>query len=88
MHRTLGHSVDEEIWAEIAAGIRSGDESLPLLEHATKCDRCGALMRQALAIVRDEPTAEEESLLAGMKSQQRQWAEALAPKLKHAAGPV
>jgi CHAT domain-containing protein/tetratricopeptide (TPR) repeat protein len=79
-----GHCVDENTWAEVAAGVRGDDESMRLLEHAATCRSCGALLKHALATLHDEPTADEEALLAGLKSQQAQWAEALAAKLKQA----
>jgi CHAT domain-containing protein len=81
-----GQCAEEEKWAKVAAGIQSEQESVRLLEHAAKCDRCGALLQEAMANVREGTTEEEEALLAGMQSQRREWAEALAPKLKHAAG--
>ena len=81
-----GQCAAEGIWAHVVAGMLSDEESNRLLEHAAKCDSCGPLLQQALSSLRDEPTAEEEALLAGMKSQQQEWGEALASRLKHAAG--
>ena len=40
-----------------------------------------ALLQDAMATLRDGTSEEEEALLAGMESQRREWAEALAPKL-------
>ena len=59
---------DEEVdWHEVAAGLWPGLKAKQLIMHAALCDHCGPLLRAATS-VDDDPTPEEEKLLAELKA--------------------
>jgi hypothetical protein len=53
-------------WHEVAAGLWPELKAKQLLMHAALCDHCGPLLRAATS-VDDDPTPEEEKLLAELK---------------------
>jgi CHAT domain-containing protein/tetratricopeptide (TPR) repeat protein len=53
---------------EMAAGIVSPEESESLLNHITRCDHCGPLLRQAAIDMGDDVEPSEVELLASLKS--------------------
>src|SRR5262249_37178160 len=53
-------------WHEVAAGLWPELKAKQLIMHAAMCDHCGPLLRAATS-VDDDPTAEEEKLLAELK---------------------
>ena len=55
---------------EVGAGMKSDEGSEEVLDHATHCDYCGPLLRQATEDFVGELTSEEESLLAQLPSAQ------------------
>lgn len=57
-------------WFDVAAGLRQKFKARRLIRHAALCDHCGPLLRAATH-VDDEPTAEEERLLAELKPPSR-----------------
>lgn len=59
---TVGQDVD---WHEVAAGLWPELKANQLIMHAAQCDHCGPLLR---AVVDDEPTPEEERLLAALRA--------------------
>jgi anti-sigma factor RsiW len=62
---------DEDVdWHEVAAGMWPELKATQLIMHAAQCDHCGPLLRAATA-VDDEPTAQEERLLARLKAPTR-----------------
>ena len=59
---------DEDVdWHEVAAGLWPELKATQLIMHAALCDHCGPLLRAATS-VDDEPTAQEERLLAVLKA--------------------
>ena len=59
---------DEDVdWHEVAAGLWPELKAKQLIMHAALCDHCGPLLRAATS-VDDEPTPEEETLLAELKA--------------------
>ena len=59
---------DEDVdWPEVAAGLWPELKATQLIMHAAQCDHCGPLLRAATS-VDDEPTAQEERLLAALKT--------------------
>ena len=58
----------EEIWYDVAAGLVSLAEERHLLGHASTCDFCGPLLRDASVICADGSTPEEEAFLADVGS--------------------
>ena len=75
----------DDVWLEIAAGIVNQD-SEDCVKHATECDRCGPLLRQAVAVVAEDANSEEEATVAGLDSSTPQWQKRLAKRVSLAAG--
>ena len=62
---------DEDVdWHEVAAGLWPELKARQLIMHAALCDHCGPLLRAATS-VDDDPTPQEEKLLAELKSPSR-----------------
>jgi anti-sigma factor RsiW len=57
-------------WHEVAAGLWPEMKTTQLIMHAALCDHCGPLLRAATS-VDDEPTPQEEKLLAQLKAPSR-----------------
>jgi hypothetical protein len=57
-------------WHEVAAGLWPELKAKQLIMHAAVCDHCGPLLRAATS-VDDDPTPQEEKLLAGLKAPSR-----------------
>lgn len=63
-----GQDVD---WHEVAAGLWPEGKANQLIMHAALCDYCGPLLRAATSMTNDEPTREEERMLAELKAPSR-----------------
>ncbi|MBV8438476.1 MAG: CHAT domain-containing protein [Silvibacterium sp.] len=74
-------------WTAVAAGLLPAAESEPLLAHAANCERCGILLSDAIYDLSDEPSPDEEALLAGLKSNSPSWRKETAKKLSKAVRP-
>ena len=62
---------DEDVdWHEVAAGLWPELKARQLIMHAALCDHCGPLLRAATS-VDDDPTPQEEKLLAQLKAPSR-----------------
>jgi len=62
---------DEDVdWHEVAAGLWPEAKAKQLIMHAAFCDDCGLLLRAATN-VDDDPTPQEEKLLAELKAPSR-----------------
>ena len=57
-------------WHEVAAGLWPELKAKQLIMHAALCDHCGPLLRAATS-VDDDPTPQEEKLLAELKASSR-----------------
>jgi len=57
-------------WHEVAAGLWPESKANQLILHAALCSHCGPLLRSATPVA-DEPTPEEEKLLAQLKAPSR-----------------
>ncbi|MBZ5550522.1 MAG: hypothetical protein LAO22_21620 [Acidobacteriia bacterium] len=57
-------------WHEVAAGLWPELKARQLIMHAALCDHCGPLLRAAMS-VDDDPTPQEEKLLAQLKAPSR-----------------
>jgi anti-sigma factor RsiW len=67
---------DQDVdWHEVAAGLWPESKANQLILHAALCNHCGPLLRAATS-VDDEPTPEEEKLLAKLKAPSRPVAKA------------
>lgn len=62
---------DEDVdWHEVAAGLWPELQARQLIMHAALCDHCGPLLRSATS-ANDDPTSQEEELLARLKAPSR-----------------
>ena len=68
MECPAGQDVD---WHEVAAGLWPEGKANQLIMHAAFCDCCGPLLRAATSMANDEPTREEERMLAELKAPSR-----------------
>lgn len=59
------HEADVD-WVEVAAGLWPELKAKELILHAAQCPHCGPLLRASLS-VNDDPTPQEEELLAKLK---------------------
>jgi len=63
---SVGQGVD---WHEVVGGLWPELKAKELIRHAALCDQCGPLLRDAAAVANDdEPTSEEEKLLAKLRA--------------------
>jgi hypothetical protein len=62
-----GQDID---WHEVAAGLWPELKAMQVIMHAALCDQCGPLLRAATS-VHDDPTPQEEELLAELKAPSR-----------------
>jgi CHAT domain-containing protein/cytochrome c-type biogenesis protein CcmH/NrfG len=63
-------------WREIAAAVTPPEQALEHIHHASRCDHCGPLLREALAEVDDlnrETTEAEQAQIATFASAQPEW---------------
>lgn len=76
---------DSSAWYEIAAGVAPRTEALVQLQHASRCDHCGSLLREVVAVLNGEMTAAEAEQIAALASArpegQRQLAQEIAGRL-------
>ncbi len=79
-----GDCPDPVVWREIAGGLTLPGETLIYLEHASRCDDCGPLLREAVAEVSDlngEITEAERTLIAILDSARAEWQQRLAQQI-------
>src|SRR6202022_4638703 len=72
------------LWREIAGGLARPGETLAFLEHASRCDHCGPLLRGAVAEVSDLNggiTEAERTLIAILESARAEWQQRLAQQI-------
>lgn len=80
--REAGHQCPpEEIWLEIASGLKR-DDSGQLLGHAASCDLCGPRFRQAIEDTSDNTTGEEDRIIASLRTSQPHWQREFAGELE------
>lgn len=68
-------------WLRVASGMMAESETRELMEHASRCVRCGPMLRQATEFLLDEITDNEERVLAGLRGSQRVWQREMSEKL-------
>jgi CHAT domain-containing protein len=79
--------LEEAIWQRIASGFPIHEEILKrrdtpaLIEHASGCRRCGAMLHYWTSIVCGEETSEESFALDQLASQSRGWQEQMTARL-------
>lgn len=82
-----------EVWSEIAGGLTEQDQTLAYLEHASRCDHCGPLLRAAvvqLGGLNQELTDAEREQIARLESARPEWQLRLAERISGSPrlGPV
>jgi len=73
-----------EVWREIAAGLAPSDRTLICVSHASRCNYCGSLLRDAIAelsALEAEITDAERKQIAALDSAQLQWQERLGQRI-------
>jgi hypothetical protein len=70
----------EQVWFDLAAKTDLEDSEM-YLRHATVCDHCGPLLRQAVGNLADELTSDEERLIASLTSTSPEWQTQMAARL-------
>jgi CHAT domain-containing protein/cytochrome c-type biogenesis protein CcmH/NrfG len=80
--RGSGCPTDEE-WMNLAVGIAVIDtsKSNQLLDHASGCDHCGAVLKSAYEILSRDLTPEESERLARLESAKPEWQRKLVDRL-------
>ena len=79
-----GDCPDPALWREIAGGLTSSSETLAYLEHASRCDYCGPLLRGAvteLSSLNGETTEAERKHIAILESARAEWQQRLAQQI-------
>ena len=69
------------LWREVATGVTAPEQTLFLVHHASRCDHCGTLLREAVADLNGENTPADEELIAALKSAQPEWQRSLAQRI-------
>jgi CHAT domain-containing protein/tetratricopeptide (TPR) repeat protein len=72
------------VWREIAGGLTPPDETLAYVEHASRCDYCGPLLRGAVAELTDlngEMTEAERMHVVTLESASAEWQQRLAQRI-------
>lgn len=73
-----------EVWREISGGVTSPDETLAHVEHASRCDHCGPLLRASVGEfinLNGEMTEAERGYIATLGSAQAEWQQRLARRI-------
>jgi CHAT domain-containing protein/tetratricopeptide (TPR) repeat protein len=83
-----GNCPAETSLLELAAGVLDHGEMENLLDHATQCDHCGPLLRNAVASLTDEVTSEEERVMTSLHSAHSSWQQELSRKLSLQTSPL
>jgi hypothetical protein len=71
-------------WREMAGGLVPPEQTLSLIEHASRCDHCGRLLREAVAelsALHGETTEAERKHIATLESASAAWQQKLAQRI-------
>jgi CHAT domain-containing protein len=71
----------EEEWLSVAAGLLEKEQAERAIYHASQCDYCGPLFRNATEDLHDEMFSEEASLLGSLDNSSKAWQHGLAIRL-------
>jgi CHAT domain-containing protein len=72
------------LWREIAGGLTPPDQTLAYIEHASRCDYCGPLLRGAgaqLIALNGEMTEADRKHIATLESASPEWQQRLAQRI-------
>lgn len=75
---------DVSVWSAVALGLAGPEETMVYVEHASRCNRCGARLRQAIqqsAELRGELTEAEQEQIAALQSSRPDWQNKLAKQV-------
>src|SRR5450631_288902 len=78
------------VWREVAGGLTPPDQTLPYIEHASRCDYCGPLLREAVAELSNlhgEVTEAERKHIATIESARSEWQQKLAQRISGKSQP-
>ncbi len=73
-----------EVWREIAGAPTPPGQALAYIEHASRCDYCGPLLREAVVELTDlhlEITEAEQKYVATLESARAEWQQKLAQQI-------
>ena len=73
--------LDERVWLNVAAGLEPEGTTGELLRHASECGHCGQLLEQAVKILAEDATPEEEAMVANLPSASAEWRQKIASTL-------
>ncbi len=73
---------EEGEWLSVAGGLLPKDKAWELMKHAAQCDHCGPLLRDAVKLLTDEATPEEEKELAELESARGEGQKKMADRLR------
>ncbi len=79
LSRDCPKSVD---WNAVVAGVIPEKKIEMLLDHAATCPRCGPSLKQAIEIMTDEATPEEEAELRNLQMNHPRWRAEMAQTLR------
>jgi tetratricopeptide (TPR) repeat protein len=73
--------LDERMWLNVAAGLEPKGATGKLLRHASECGHCGQLLEEAVKILAEDATPEEETMVANLPSAGAEWRQKIASTL-------
>jgi CHAT domain-containing protein/cytochrome c-type biogenesis protein CcmH/NrfG len=79
-----GDCPGSEVWRDLAGGLTPSDQTLACVEHASRCDYCGPLLRGAMAEwagLNGEITAAERKHVATLASASAEWQQKLVRRI-------
>ncbi len=69
------------VWREIAVALTPSDQALVHLQHASACDHCGPLLREAIVDLDGEITDSEAKKITALESARPEWQRRLATRI-------
>ena len=69
------------VWRQIAVALTPSDEALAHLRHASRCDHCGPLLREAVFEMDGKISQSEAKQIAALESARAEWQERLAHRI-------
>ena len=66
------------VWFDVACGVMEPNQALSHIQHASGCDHCGPLLREAVADLNGPLTGPDAELIASLPSARPEWRKKLA----------
>ena len=76
-----GDCPDPDVWRQIAVALTPSDQALVHLQHASRCDHCGPLLRVAIDEMDGKITESEAKQIAALESARPKWQQKLASRI-------